>query len=507
MVGIAGERLTAPLCTRSTFGFGTDTATPTTLVRRAAALGYRSLALTDLLDVTGAVELFQAAHDARLRALIGATVPVRLDDRDVVPLVLSAASRAGYATSNALITHAHAADALAVPWAVLLAHTHDLVCLTGARDGLPARVLARRQVAELDGRVREPKRAFPDRLYVQLSHDRLPWDGRRARVPRRFAQDVGLPTVAAPEVRHARHADHRLLDALTCARLGITVDEPHPQRPQHDAGALAGQAEVQRRLPFPEAVLNAAWVAERAAFDLLPERLVPPSARVPAGLSPAEHLERRRYEALSRRTHGDRLAHARPKLEAELATIRALGPADFFVVAAGVTDHCRRHGIAAAGRGSAAASIRCYPLGITRPDAIEHDLLFERFLHTDKTAMPAVDIDVSSARRDERLAWAEQRFGLTAEAMVANESPTASPRPSRTSAAHSASLQNGATRSRARWGATSATSHPTAPASSSPATPSPTTPRSSARAPASSSSNSTRTKPRPSARSSATSWG
>ena len=123
MVGIAGERLTAPLCTRSTFGFGTDTATPTTLVRRAAALGYRSLALTDLLDVTGAVELFQAAHDARLRALIGATVPVRLDDRDVAPLVLSAASRAGYATSNALITHAHAADALAVPWAVLLAHT------------------------------------------------------------------------------------------------------------------------------------------------------------------------------------------------------------------------------------------------------------------------------------------------------------------------------------------------------------------------------------------------
>jgi hypothetical protein len=421
VVGIAGERLSALLCTRSTFTFGAGTATPTTLVRRAAELGYRSLALTDLLNVTGAVELFQAAREHGLQALIGATVPVQLDDRDVVPLVLLAASRAGYATLNELITHAHASPTPVVPWSVLLAHTHDLVCLTGARDGLPARFLARRQVAELDRRVRELKGAFPERLYVQLFHDRLPWDGRRARVLRRFAQDVGLPVVAAPEVRHARASDHRLLDALTCARLGITVDDPHPQRPQNEAGALPSPDEVQRRLPFPEAHLNADWVAERAAFDLLPERLVPPRARVPTGLSPAEHLERRCYEALLQRYQGERLAQARLKLEEELATIRALGLTDFFLVAAEVTDHCRRHGILAAGRGSAAASICCYLLGITRADPIEHDLLFERFLHTGKSAMPDVDIDVSSARRDELLAWVEERFGATTEAMVANK--------------------------------------------------------------------------------------
>ena len=421
MVGIAGERLSALLCTRSTYSFGAGTATPATLVRRATDLGYRSLALTDLLNVTGAVELFQAARAAGMRALIGATVPVRLDERDVVPLVLLAASRRGYATLNELITHAHAAPTPDVPWPVLLAHTDDLVCLTGTRDGLPARLLARRQLAELDRRIRELKGAFPDRLYVQLFHDRLPWDARRARVLRRYAQDAGLPTVAAPEIRHALPSDQRLLDALTCARLGITVDEPHPQRPQNEAGALTPPSEVQRRLPYPEAHLNADWVAERAAFDLLPERLVPPAAQVPPGIAPGEHLERRCYEALLQRYHGDALARARYKLDEELATIRALGLADFFLVAAEVTDHCRRHGILAAGRGSAAASICCYLLGITRADPVAHDLLFERFLHTGKEAMPDVDIDVSSARRDELLAWVEHRFGTTTEAMVANK--------------------------------------------------------------------------------------
>src|SRR5690606_6532122 len=52
---------------------------------------------------------------------------------------------------------------------------------------------------------------------------------------------------------------------------------------------------------------------------------------------------------------------------------------------------------------------------------LKHDLLFERFLHTGKTSMPDVDIDISSARRDEVLAWVEERFGADTEAMVCNK--------------------------------------------------------------------------------------
>ena len=421
MVGIANERLSALLCNHSAFSFGAATATPTTLVRRAAELGYRSLALTDTLNVSGAVELTQAARTHGLQAIIGATIPVQVHERLVAPMVLIATSRNGYATLNTLISHAHAREALVVPWPVLLRHTQDLICLTGGREGFPTQLLARRQLAELADLIRELKGAFRDRLYLQLYHDDLPWDGRRARVLRRFARDTGLPTVAAPRVRHTLPHHQRLLDALTCARLGITVDEPHPQRPQNEAGAMPDPSEVLRRLPFPEAHLNASWVAEQARFDLLPERLIPPKARIRSDENAQEHLEGRCFEALLHHYRGDTLSHARSKLEQELATIRALGLADFFLVTAEVSDHCRRHGILAAGRGSAAASICCYLLGITRADPIAHDLLFERFLHTGKRTMPDVDIDISSERRDEVLAWVEHRFGPDTQAMVANK--------------------------------------------------------------------------------------
>jgi error-prone DNA polymerase len=419
-VPVTPERLRVLLCTHSTFTLGEGTARPTTLVRRAAELGFEAIALTDTLNVTGAAELVQAGQAHGVRTLIGATLPVRIGD-DVCSLVALATSRAGYATLNELITHAHARPERDLPWPVLLAHTHDVLLLTGPRDGLPARFLAQRRVAELERLMRDLRGAFPERLFVQLFHDRLPWDGRRARVLRRFAQSLSLPTVAAPQVRYVRPEHYRLYDALVCARLGISVQEPHPRRPQNAAGAMPTPHEAMERLPFPEAALNASWVAEAASFELLPERLVPPPARIPAGVSPDRHLEHRCFDALLARYAGDDLVLARRKLEEELATIRALGLAEFFLVAAEVTDYCRSHGILAAGRGSAAASICCYLLGITQTDPVRYDLLFERFLHTGKAAMPDVDIDISSARRDEVLAWVEARFGETTEAMVCNK--------------------------------------------------------------------------------------
>lgn len=414
------RRLSALLITHSYFSFGAGTASPTSLVRRAAELGYRYVGLTDDLNVTGAVELFQAAHEHGVKALIGATVPVRVED-DVYPMVAIAASRAGYETLCRLITQAHEREEKDVPFPVLLAHTHDLVLLTGGRDGLPARLLARRRVSELEALLTQLKGAFGDRLYVQLFHDRYRWDGRRARVLRRLAQSLSLPVVAAPEVRYLDPDDYRLYDALVCGRLGVSVQEPHPKRPQNACQHLPSPEEVYERLPFPEAALNADWVAERCHFELLPERLTPPKARVPDGRSAEEHIEERCYAALLERYEGEALATARQRLEKELSTIRALGLADFFLVAAEVTDYCRQRGILAAGRGSAAASIVCYLLGITQADPLKHDLLFERFLHTGKTSMPDVDIDVSSSRRDEVLAWVEERFGSTTEAMVCNK--------------------------------------------------------------------------------------
>ncbi len=415
------KALDALLCVHSYYSLGSGTASPQALVRRAAGLGYRYLALTDHLSISGAVDLFEAARQHGIKALVGATVPVRIEE-EAFPLVLIATSRRGYRNLNELITMAIERAQKDLPLPVLLANPHDLVVLSGDRRGFPTTYLARRQLRQLEPLLREFAGAFPGRFYLQLYHERRRWDSRRARVLRRLAHGLGLPVVAAPPVRYLLPQDYRLHDALVCARNGISVSQPHPERPRNAESYLPEPEEVGVRLPFAEAAENANRLARECHFELLPERIVPPRAQgIPEGMSADKWLEERCYTALLERYRGERLAQARVKLEEELATVKALDLAEFFLVAAEVTDYCRAHGILAAGRGSAAASILCYLLGVTAADPIEHDLLFERFLHTGKTSMPDVDIDISSARRDEVLAWVEERFGAATEAMVCNK--------------------------------------------------------------------------------------
>ncbi len=418
-------RLRDLLHVHSFFSFGRGASSPRRLVERAAALGYESLALTDHGGVYGAVELHQAAREHGLRAIVGATVALR-DGDDVHPLPLLAGSRRGYATLNELLTLAHERGG-EVTLPILEAHTTDLHALSGGRAGFPTTLLVRRRFADLDRLLERLTALFPDRFWVQLYHGAHPADLRRGRYLRRLAHRARLPAVAAPEVRYADAASYPLYDALTCARLGITVDDPHPDRPRNDADALP-PPDLRDRVPdgevpallLPDVLANTRTLAEACTWPLLPDRLEPPDAYVPDGLTPDAYLERRTYGALVERYAGDRLPTARERLDHELATIRALGFAGFFLAAAEITDYCHDRGIVCSGRGSAAASLVCHLLGITQADPLEHDLLFERFLHGGKASPPDIDVDVASARRDELLAWVERRFGARTEAMVCN---------------------------------------------------------------------------------------
>lgn len=415
--------LNALLCGHSFFSFGAGVASPKTLVETARASGFTALGLTDDGSVAGAVELAEHAHKHALRAVHGATVPLK-HGGETYEVVLLAASRAGYGALNELLTQLHEGKGHGgngtVELPTLLALSAELFVLTGARRGFPTRLLARRRVTEAAELLRTLKGTFGDRLFVQLYHDLHPGDDARVRSLRRFAHDAGVAAVAAPEVRLAHPDQFALLDALVCARLGSTVEDAHEARPRNDAAHLWTPQAWGERLPYPDALANAEILAREASFELLEDRLSPARARLPAGFTPLQFLRQRCYEKLRSVYPARAWADVAERLEEELGAVRAYDLADFFLTAAEITDYCRARGILASGRGSAAASVMCYLLGITTSEPTKHNLLFERFLHTGQTIMPDVDIDIASSRRREVIAWVEERFCARAQAMTAN---------------------------------------------------------------------------------------
>ena len=72
----------------------------------------------------------------------------------------------------------------------------------------------------------------------------------------------------------------------------------------------------------------------------------------------------------------------------------------YFLIVWDLVEFCRKNGILAQGRGSAANSAVCYSLGITAVDPVRMELLFERFLSEERGEWPDIDIDLPSG--DER---------------------------------------------------------------------------------------------------------
>lgn len=406
------------LHTRSHFSFLDAGSCVEQLVEVAHALGHDALAITDLHGVYAAVRHQRACRRVGIKPLTGMDLQLLMPDASVLDLSLLARNAEGYRKICRLSSHVHECgiialehlqqqglpEALRSPDCYVIAHT---LGATPESAGLVLEVLMQQSGAT---------------VHAGIAHDGRPWAQRRMRSMVELARKLRVPIVAAQDVRYALRDDYAVHDLMVCIREGITIHDPHPLRPVHDRHCLRSQAELRELIPYPEAFEHAEHIIRDCCFDLLPEHITPPSARVPEGMTSNELLRRlctamfdRRYGTTSQNTR----QRAQQLLEHELGVIAELELSDFFLVVREVTDYSRSRGIRCSGRGSAANSVVAYVLGITGVCPVEHHLLFERFLHRGRKGTPDIDVDFDSERRGEVLMWMEERFGLQQTAMTA----------------------------------------------------------------------------------------
>ena len=98
------------------------------------------------------------------------------------------------------------------------------------------------------------------------------------------------------------------------------------------------------------------------------------------------------------------------RAEEELEVIKKTNFIDYFLLVNDYVSFAKNNDIKVGpGRGSAASSLIAYLLNITDIDPIKYDLIFERFLNTDRLSMPDIDIDFEDDKRELVINYLKQK--------------------------------------------------------------------------------------------------
>ncbi|MEZ5823801.1 MAG: DNA polymerase III subunit alpha [Geminicoccaceae bacterium] len=306
-------------------------------------------------------------------------------------------------------------EELTVDMADIEAMNEGLIMLTGGAAGPLARlILAGEREAARDW-LGDMRKAFGDRLYVEVGRhgetDEL--DSEEAMLDLAFELDV--PLVATNDVHFIDPDMHEAHDALICIAESTQVIVEDRRRISLEYRFKSQAEMIALFADLPEAIANTVVIARRCAFAAPARDPILPPFDGAAGRDEAEELRAQARDGLEIRIEQHAIEDAEPyrqRLEYELDVIVQMKFPGYFLIVSDFIKWGKAHDIPVGpGRGSGAGSVVAWSLQITDLDPLRFGLLFERFLNPERVSMPDFDIDFCMNRRDEVIAYVQEKYG------------------------------------------------------------------------------------------------
>ncbi len=355
----------------------------------ARTRGVKTLAVTDTNGLYGLVWFIQRAKEHGLTPLVGAELRTKTER-----CVVLAKNMRGYASLCRIITARHCREEFDL-FTSLTEHGEGIVVFS---DSL--HLLKKLKTGE----------SLKD-VYVELTPHSSSLEALL-----RFSRASNTPPLATGDVYFVDRHEwplHRLLRAID---LNTTLERvARDELCARDAYLRSAREMAEAMSYCPEALENASKVAAQCVFELDFGGFIFTSFKGPRGEDAFEYLARE-TERGARWRYGGIDKTVRNRMNYELDIIGDKGYAPYFLVVADIVRHAPR----TCGRGSAAASLVSYCLGITHVDPVRYDLFFERFLHPGRLDPPDIDVDFPWDERDDILEYIFTKYGYAATAMISN---------------------------------------------------------------------------------------
>ena len=226
--------------------------------------------------------------------------------------------------------------------------------------------------------------------------------------------------LASNDVHYVRERDSDAHDTLLCIQTtALKSDSDRMRMEPFNSYYLKSAAEMRSAFNgaaselIDEAFANSLKIAEMTHIDLAPKGYHLPVFAVPDGFDEYSYLRYLIEMGMEWRFGGNWRADDvfTERIERELQIIHSMAFDSYFLIVWDLCQFARHVDIWWNVRGSGAASLVAYCLGITNINPIKNSLLFERFLNPGRVSMPDIDLDYPDDRRGEMIAYAAKKYG------------------------------------------------------------------------------------------------
>lgn len=279
-------------------------------------------------------------------------------------------------------------------------------------------------MSELDETIRWYRQTFAEDFYIELRRyaDLFTSGSELQRITERLIEKAdanGVKIVATNDVHYLRPTDIRVYNTLQSIAEGKTIEEYEKLNYPLNRWLRSRKEMYELFADIPAALDNTMEIFEKVEFYDIRHAPIVPSIDIPDGFGNERRTMEDNYlEYLSfskaNQIYGELLPEdVSERLKFELQIIKQRGASGYFLFLQDVVNTAQSElGVwVGPGRGSAAGSLVCYCLGITKIDPLKHDLLFERFLSPEGTMFPDIDIDFDDEGRKRVLEWLQQKYG------------------------------------------------------------------------------------------------
>ncbi len=405
------------------------------LVARAKALEMPALGLTDHGVMFGVLDFYRACVDAGIKPIVGMEAYLarrgmtdrdpRLD-RSPHHMLLLAKNMTGYQN---LLKMASAAQLEGyyyrprIDKEFMAAHAEGIIATSGCLASEIPRLVADGDEAAAREQIGWYQEVFgAENFYLELQGHDIP---ELERVNRwlcdyRRSGHSAVQLVATNDVHYVRRDDADAHDTLLCIQTSSLKSENDRMRMEPFNSYYLKSAEEMRAgfdsAPselINEAFANSLKIAEMTEIDLNPKGYHLPVFPVPAGYDEYSYLRHLIEIGMEWRFGADWRNNSvfAERIERELNIIHSMGFDTYFLIVWDLCEFARNADIWWNVRGSGAASLVAYSLGVTNIDPIQNGLLFERFLNPGRVSMPDIDLDYPDDRRGEMIAYTAMKYG------------------------------------------------------------------------------------------------